>query len=350
MRLGADERATIALGGHRIDLEAGAAMKLALVSKAAVVVELVRGAAVFDVDFQTENGLFSVQVEDAVVSVKGTRFRVRTDDGIVSIAVSEGLVGIVRQGREVARLAAGEKIEFDIGNSMFVVPGSTESAPPSPSMIDSDPGDADSGSSYTVPPAIDRGEGAEAASAKSMGAGVRASREAEGARQADTVDRGAGTEATTLAALKNLAVDGRLQEALEGLEEYVVLHPADAEAWFLVGECRRKLGDHTGAVDAYGRVVATGSDDKADIARLKAGIVLQDKLGRHGEAVGFFETMLNEKSDASPLRAEVLLRCARSLLALGRDAEARLRLQEIVSEYGANPAAVEAREILRGLE
>ena len=300
------ERASLRIDRHRIDLRGSSALRLAELSRSVVVIDLARGEASFDVDFGTERGTFSVTAGDVVVSVKGTRFTVMRNAELVTVAVEEGRVAVARKGREIAILAAKERLEIDTAK-----PASAAATEP-----------------------VDANGAAKSTPALPSEAQPKTARVGE----------------PNLAALRELVISGRLDQAEAGLAAFVARHPGDAEAWWILGDCRRKEGKHAAAVEAYRQVIAVGPPDQVDLARLKAGTILQEKLGRHADAVALFREYLKSGGSKASLRAEVLVRCGRSLIALGRDADAEPLLREVVEEFAANPVAAEARALLAKTE
>jgi len=293
------DRASVRIENHRIEIEGGAAVRLVEVSRAAVKIELAHGEATFDVDFAGRRGAFSVAAGDVSVSVKGTRFTVARSASLVTVAVEEGRVAVARAGREIALLSPKERLEIDTAPQKDAAQAPTMKPPPT----------AESAAKTTTPAA-------------------------------------APTEEPDLTTLRGWVIAGRLAEAEAGLTAFVARHPKDAEAWWTLADCRRKAGKTAAAVEAYREVIAVGTSDRADLARFKAGTLLQEKLGRHDEAVALFRGYLDDLGKSAPLRAEVLVRCGRSLIAAGRSAEAEPLLREVVADYGANPVAAEAKSLL----
>jgi ferric-dicitrate binding protein FerR (iron transport regulator)/Tfp pilus assembly protein PilF len=302
------DRASVRIERHRLEVEGGAAVRLVEVSRAVVRIELVRGEASFDVDFGPRRGAFSVEAGDVSVAVKGTRFTVGRSANLLTVAVEEGRVAVARGGREIAILAAKERLEIDTAAREGTAQAPTAKPPV-----------AESASKTRTP----------AASAKPA---------AEAPADPD------------LESLREQVIAGRLAEAEAGLTDLVARHPDDAEAWWTLAECRRKAGNPAAAVEAYREVIAVGTPDRADLARFKAGALLQEKLGRHEEAAALFRDYLTSLGRGAPLRAEALVRCGRSLVAAGRFAEAEPMLREVVDDFGANPVAAEARSLLEKRE
>ncbi|NOZ87374.1 MAG: tetratricopeptide repeat protein [Deltaproteobacteria bacterium] len=165
---------------------------------------------------------------------------------------------------------------------------------------------------------------------------------------------GAGTKdggpIPTVEKWKKLALSGRVQDALAGLEALVRKHSNNVAVWLLLADCRRKVKDWSGAVDAYKKVIILSKGDIANRARLKAASVLQDHLASPGRAANLLSRYLELAPLRSPTRAEALLRFARCLLELGRTGRARKVLLEIVSNHKGTQAATGARLLLEKLE
>lgn len=99
----------------------GSRLAVREVSPSAIVVELSRGAAEFEVEPSHERR-FVVEAGDLVVTVLGTRFAVRIESGRTHVAVARGKVR-VDQGTRSAYLIAGEAGWFERQNE-GVVPSS----------------------------------------------------------------------------------------------------------------------------------------------------------------------------------------------------------------------------------
>lgn len=314
-------RASARIGAHRIEIESDSSVSFSSVSPVRVALEISRGAASFAVDFGGAPGEFTVAAGDVVVAVRGTQFRVSRDESRVAVGVVEGRVAVSRAGGEIAVLSPGEKIEIDAWASESAASAASAAAAPAREP------DGFSGVAAA-------GRGAKTPASGTAGAASGFSPQAPGAGSPD------------LATLREWIVAGRLVEAEAGLIGLVARDPADADAWWTLGDCRRRARDFDGAVEAYSKVIEVGAPEQADLARLRAGAILQERLGRHDDAVALLLELLRAGDPASPLRAEVLVRCGRSLAALGRGAEAEPLLREVVERHAANPVAAEARALL----
>ncbi|MCP4674252.1 MAG: tetratricopeptide repeat protein, partial [Deltaproteobacteria bacterium] len=125
----------------------------------------------------------------------------------------------------------------------------------------------------------------------------------------------------------------------------VGLKPRDHRAWSLLAHCLRKKGKWREAAAAYREVIAIAPEAQANRARFKAGVVLQDKLGRHREAIVTFDEYL-EMAGAKSLEVEAKIRLARSYSAIGDKGRARKILEDVVSHHGGAAGAAKAKQML----
>jgi protein O-GlcNAc transferase len=116
------------------------------------------------------------------------------------------------------------------------------------------------------------------------------------------------------AALERLrAYDPRA--ALPLLEAHVAAAAADAKAWFLLGACRHRLGDATGALEAFERSLALSPEGDAAYA---SAVALED-LGRPDDALARYDLALQR----SPAHEDALHNRGLLLARIGRLDDAR---------------------------
>jgi hypothetical protein len=97
LRVGAGGRAELSLRGSTVRLYESSLLRLPPDAPAegnARAVELERGSGLFDVEPRRPGEGFEVRTPEAVVTVKGTRFAVDLAQGLASVAVFHGLVGV----------------------------------------------------------------------------------------------------------------------------------------------------------------------------------------------------------------------------------------------------------------
>jgi ferric-dicitrate binding protein FerR (iron transport regulator) len=146
-----------------------------------------------------------------------------------------------------------------------------------------------------------------------------------------------------------LLLAGRLPEAETVLRGVLGREADDAEAWSLLADTLRKAGRHAEAVTAYARATSLAGP-QANRARFLSATLLQDRLGRPAEAATLLRAYLSATSAETSLQAEALGRLGRAELAQGRRGEAERILRRLVRDHGGTAAAVQARQLLLGLE
>jgi hypothetical protein len=318
-RVPSDSRAILRSDRHSMDVSPGTVLRIARLERGSVRVELDRGTIACDVDFGGRAGAFEVDAAGTSVKVKGTRFSVARNGAAVRVAVDEGRVE-VRAGSASRLVRAGEVLESEAGRLS------------EPHGLDA-PVPADVSMEPVASPTAQR-----------QGAAT-----ARGSGRAESVAAEVGKSFDGIATWREWVLSGRLAEAEEALVGHLSGHAGDTAAWELLADCRRKAGNGAGSVEAYRRLIAVGAPAEAHLARFKAGVVCQDKLGRQADAADLFGAYLDGARPDEPLRAEALTRRGKALAALGRTEEARRLLAEVVERHGANPVAAEARRILDGL-
>ncbi|MFK7926705.1 MAG: hypothetical protein AB8H79_00840 [Myxococcota bacterium] len=144
-----------------------------------------------------------------------------------------------------------------------------------------------------------------------------------------------------LSELKQLLLDGRSDAARQGLSRRLAASPNDVPAWTLLAQLEGRAGAPDAAVTAWREVISRGNKAEAQRARYEAAVILD---GRPAEVVPLLTAFL---ADPGPLAPEAGVRLGRALLVLGRDAEAKARLQAVIDASPGTSSAREARALLR---
>jgi tetratricopeptide (TPR) repeat protein len=153
------------------------------------------------------------------------------------------------------------------------------------------------------------------------------------------------TDTFDLAAVSGRLLSGEVQEAIAELEARVALAPADMKAWTLLATAYRRAGDDPLALDAWLRAVDLGSGLGVNRARYEAATLLQAR-GDHGGAAVQLEAILADTAGAGALEADARLRLGRSLLAIGREGDARAEWSLVVRRFPGTTAATSAARLL----
>jgi tetratricopeptide (TPR) repeat protein len=302
-------RASVRLGDDAVELASGSRFALVQVSAAATRVRLDAGAVTCTVARRGPGREFVVEAGAYRVRVTGTRFTVAIPGGGgLDVRVRTGTVEVSRSGALIRRLAAGERLAIPEREVRTAA-----------ATAEAEPG---------------TGTGPQGAAIRRAGRGAAAP----------------DAEPPTIETLRGWIVGGQYGDAEIELRARVAQAPADAEARSLLADCLRKQARWEEAADAYLAVVGAADPTLAARARFVAGEILSENLGRHAEAITLFSGYLDAAGPAAPLRAEALVRLARSLLALGRVAEARARLEEAVAKHPGTTIALEAKRLLADLD
>lgn len=310
----------VPLGDDLLQLSAGAQASVT-VQPRETRVNLTKGTSTFRVAPRRDGARFVVQDGSIEVRVVGTVFAVQ-HGAVPTVVVAQGVVEVWEKGSERARLTPGQAFD-ELGprvameSELRALRGEDEAPTP------------------------DSGEAPEAT----------------GPSTDDTADEGAdaGPEPKTLPRVRPLdrqaviaaTVAGRLDDARKMLTTHLASAPRDAAAWSLMGDVQRKSGQPKAAVSAYRKAVAFGDAETANLARVAAASLLQDTLREPAAARALLEDYL--KQPRRPLEAAVLVRLARLDIAEKHEAAARKKLERVIASFPTSPAAVEARELLRGV-
>jgi thioredoxin-like negative regulator of GroEL len=156
--------------------------------------------------------------------------------------------------------------------------------------------------------------------------------------------------AITVDDIKRWIIDGQFPKAERAINARLTKKPNDVESLQLLAACMRKAGKYQAAVVAYQKIIKAGNSVEQNQARFKAGAILQDRLGKHEDAVRYFDEYLAKPGSLRPNTVEARMRLARSFHAVGRDKQYRDLLALIVREHGGTEAAVKAGKQLEALE
>lgn len=321
IRPNASERSamlTVGDGGHleiaaesdMVELASNSRLRVVTTGRARALLELLEGTVTVDAEQRASGESLTVEAGEYRVSVIGTRFAVSIqDDDAVAVEVFEGVVVATGSDETERRVAAGDRL---------VMGGST---PKTAEEVEDESEDLVTGTRDEEP----ESDAPEQQAKRSAAAGKAVFDEAD---------------------VRRRIREGDLKAARALLREHLRRSPGDADAWMLLAECERKSGNWQDAVSAYGRVIDVGDSRKANRARFKSAVVLQDKLKSHRRAASMLEQYLSQAGSGSPLEAEAMFRRAKSLLALGRTKAAHGLFEEILERHSGTPAAVQTRKLL----
>jgi TolA-binding protein len=287
------------------------------------------GTVVADVRPRTSGrGRFEVVSGPHVISVLGTRFLVEQqgDDGL-EVVVRDGVVEVRSRGSR-HRVEAGYRLRVDSAGEAVLEP---------------------------VEPAIERLALLLSGEARPDERTVAIIEDAEPTTPAPPTERTSQDRTASLQTSPEVSLDDLRQQLLDGdidrtiaeLEGRLAVDPEDHEAWALLAAARRKSGDREGAVEAWTEVIDRGPAPAANRARFEAAQLLQQIPGGHPRAIALFQELLASPAGVEALAAETRLHLAESLIAVGREEEARAHLEQVIHDHPGTGPALTARELLR---
>jgi hypothetical protein len=331
-----DSRLLVKLGADTIGIDSNSQVKIVRRTKEETRLALIRGQMACHVEKRKPGDHFVVEAMKREVIVKGTRFSVKMSPELLTVAVVDGAVEATGHDGEYLRIEKGNSLRLEKGRA--------------PLRSDVDSGESDKihwllgqSSKWKIPPETPN-DSAHEREGETVLPDDGSSRPKVNQRSGKAKPRDDSNDG--LAAWREMILQGRLQEAEQGLITHLKEKPGDVEGWQLLATCQRKSERWAQSVTSYRKVMALGTTTQANEARLRAGIVLQDKLGRHEEAISLLREYIANAASSNPLRADAKLRLAESLLETGQKAEAARILDEIAEQDGQTPASDRARRIL----
>ncbi len=284
--------------------------------------QLLGGAAVFEVSPRTDGAKFTVIANGITITVVGTRFAVEMNDADVVVGVAEGTV-LVEWQSEKRTLKAGNEIRIPSNNDLSgqYGPLSKEKSQLMKQLLSVEP--------VNGPDIADR--------EKTAPLHRNDSRTTNHQRQKISRE---------LSHWQQLIIDGNNKEAAQLIQSYLMAIPDDCDALMLLATAQKKSSQYNDAYQTYRKVIALSETPLVNQARYLAGELAQNHLGRHDQAAELFESYLSHATKRSPNRPEAKLRLAKALLNLRQTDRAKVVLHEIIQEYGRTSVANRARNLL----
>jgi TolA-binding protein len=317
------------LAGDRVALAARSRTEVIRAERRSTRLRLHVGRLACSVSPRETEGEFVVEAGRAILRVVGTRFLAAydTDSGLV-VQVSEGVVLVTTESGESHEVAVGWSLERSTLGETTRKPLEPRSVAAIDALLEGKtPGVAAPELPGTDEPPSPR---------------RKPKRPPRRESPTPVPDRG------DLVASREQILEGRYREAEAALAKFLETRPESAEAWSLLGDCRRKAGNWKLAIQAYEKVIALGPDSAgANRARYMAATIHQDELGRHAAATRLLQAYLEQARGFRPLEAEAMLRLAISFIELGKQERAGKLLRDVVARHAGTLAAVKARRILK---
>lgn len=325
-----DSRAFVLLGRDRIGFDERTKAVLSEVDERTVRLGLLAGTIACEVAPRSSGHEFAIEVGEVTVRVVGTRFMVSRADVSTTVVVDEGAVEVHRKGRRPETTRAGQGLEILTGGAVNRIEAPKGALARLNQLV----------TEHQLEE-TDAPQGAGLTDAGPDGTNQPGPTFAKG----DGADR--GSTPAGLETWRSWVLTGRYDAAERALAAHLAKNPNDSEALALLANCYRKAGRWRAAASAYERLIETAAPSRANMARFRAGVLYQERLGEHATAAELFDGYLKATSARKPLESEAMLRLGRSLLALGRTKRAEAVLKETAARQDGNPASLKAREMLK---
>lgn len=312
---GAGGHALVRLGEDDVGLGAATALTVSHASSTSTVLRLGHGVVAAHVNPARGKRNFDIETPMGRVHVVGTIFRVSASDESLEVDVVRGVVEVERKGVKT-RVPAGQALRVTRDAEGALAPFEAEAF----SELSAQP------PAVVVAPAVPEVTEADA--------GVVA--------VAVPAKRGA-----PVAAWRSAAARGECASVIAAAERYVKGDAGDADAWLILGDCRRRQREFAPAVTAY-LAAAKTREPQGKQGLLQAAELLQQELKQPQQAVVVIDSYLRTKPERR-LEAAALVRKARALVELGKKAEAKAVLSDAVKRLPETPSAAEANRLLENL-
>jgi hypothetical protein len=337
-----DGRVLARINGDRAGMGPGTVVQVLEATESSARFDLKKGACAWSVAPRKESGEFLVQAGNHTVRVVGTRFLTAlSDDDTLTVHVSQGVVKVEAAQGQSHTVQAGQSLTVN-GRAAKTKPLGSSALGEIDYLLNEDP----AATKEETPEPTGEGDSLDAVQRDEvLPDPVDGGRDAIGASK--SVQKQVAKP--SIEQLQKWIIKGELSRAATALETHLKSSPGDGEAWSLLADCRRKTGNWGGAVSALRNVIAHGRSGSANPARFKAGKILQDKLGRHSQAIELFNAYIEAKDAGRPLEVEAMMRIARSQKAIGRDQAARKTLETVIKKHDGTVSAVKARKLLEDL-
>ena len=331
-----DERVLVNIGSDVVGIGAGSRTLITQADCRQTRIRLETGTVGCAVEPRSGGSSFVVETDRFEVKVVGTRFAVTaTEPGSLQVRVNEGIVEVSGRRSEPVRVAAGESLYLGTEGPPVRVPMTDDQRSRLDRLLSREQWEQSAPREEAFPE--EEVNGADEGGPET---------DAADTVKADLSTRPRREKSPSLADLQQWVLAGRVDEAERELRVLLERQPGEAQAWFLLADCRKRCKDFAGAVAAYREVNTRFGGRVANTARYRAGSILQDRLGRHDEAVGLFEQFLERTGSGHQLEADAKFRLARSLLAQGLTGRARGLLRDLVENHSTTAAASKAQKLL----
>jgi len=331
-------RTLVLLGRDQIGFRGSSEIEILEVNKHSTRLKLLAGNVACMVDPRKDDNAFIIEAGRTTVRVVGTRFMVSRTKMSTMVIVEKGSVEILIDNEQHETITAGQSLEI-LANKSVIKTQPSKAAYALLNQLISQKTKIDSNILKTA--RRKDAEGTETDQDKPVRKHLRTS--LPGSAGGDAVRK---SQAKDLVIWRDWILAGRYADSKAALEAHLAKNADDAEALVLLADCCRKAGKYRSAAAAYKRLIEAAGPSRANMARFRAGVLYQEKLGEHATAAKMFKDYLNASMKYKPLEAETMLRLSKSLLALKRVRQAEEILKKTAARQDGSPATLKARELL----
>jgi tetratricopeptide (TPR) repeat protein len=322
------------IGALHLGLDNESRVRVVHATRRTIRLELMNGRVGVSFPPSTPRATLSIRVDDLEIAVTGTEFLVEKADvdpsasnsRPVSVSVRKGAVSVTRRSDESWTIKAGHTLVID-GDGRRIHRAFDESRRAVLTALLNSSEDYPRPSEYDTAD-VDDGQAPLTVSRRSP---KRSS------------------QAPSLELIREWILNASYGRAEKALKQRLSSDPRDTTALSLLAICQQKWGHPEQAVKTYERLVVLGSPEERNRARFRAGVILQERLGRHDRAIAMFEAYLKERGDRRANAAEARLRMAKSFRRQGDHRRYEQVLRQIVEEHGGTEAAKQAVQALKHL-
>ena len=335
-------RAVVDLHQDKVGLKTGSIAIIEKANSQQTVLRIKSGTLACKVQPRTPAHPFVVHAGRYQVTVVGTQFSVSLkDDVLLDVVVTEGIVDVTDTTRQLTERVVADKKAVFRGNGIHSVLMATAA---DTAEIDALLNRHAKGIRHKGSPRMEPADAAQmTGSTAKPGQSTATAAHEQNAATRQNRQRFSNESVGTW---QQWVLNGRIDEAENALEAYLRHTAGNADAWFLLADCKKRKNEYRQAVAIYKKAIPHLSMRAGQTARYRAAAVLQDNLGVYSEAFGLLQKFLEAGAPSHHLEAEAMLRLGVSLRAGGETEKATRIFRDIVNNHGATSAAVRAKAFL----
>lgn len=353
LRVPRDSRLFVELGRDRIGLAGDSEAEVVEIGEHRIAIRLRRGRISCAVSKRSAGSDFVVYTGDATVRVIGTQFGITLhSDDVVEVTVAEGIVRVSDSVGKAWLVKSDETLRTDFSDELKTRRADESSLKgveqlleegviPSRSERESR-GELDDKLEQPIdPPTLPKQDGKVRATSKS-------GRPKERAGLPEASEPSSVEESTELAEdWQQWIIDGRYDVAEQKLTSYLQNRPSDWRVWSLLADCQRKSKQWSKSILTYEKIAEQSPNPhESTRAIFMMGVIYQDKLGQHFDAIASFQKYMEIEAGKRPLRGAAMLRLARAYVSINEREKARPLLEKVIDEQTGTVLAKKAKQLL----